>query len=158
MKRVAGYILLVIAFVINIPLQIGISVYGLIYVIRAFIEGSILVGIIAIPITAICVAIAHFLVGLILTPLNGLIAFLLSKTDVETGSHAEWERQRKQAEKEYLDREQAKSQAESEHAKAQLRKIYVSQGMTLQEADKKIEHDLGKATGEVVREDEGRLE
>jgi len=92
-----------------------------------------------------------------LTPLNGLIAFLLSKTDVETASHAEWERQRKQAEKEYLDREQAKSQAESEHAKAQLRKIYVSQGMTLQEADKKIEHDLGKATGEVVREDEGRL-
>lgn len=84
MKRVAGYILLVIAFVINIPLQIGISVYGLIYVIRAFIDGSILTGIIAIPIAAICVGIAHLLAGLILAPLNILILVLLGKTDVES--------------------------------------------------------------------------
>ena len=83
MKRVAGYILLVIAFVINIPLQIGISVYGLIYVIRAFIDGSILTGIIAIPIAAICVGIAHLLAGLILAPLNGLIMLLLGKVDIE---------------------------------------------------------------------------
>lgn len=158
MKRAAGHILLVVAFVINIPLQIGISVYGLVYVIRAFIDGSILIGIIAIPITAVCVAVAHFVVGLIFTPLNGLIALLLSKTDVETASRAEWERERKQAEKEYLDGEQAKSHAEIEHARAQLRKIYVSQGMTLQEADEKIEHDLGKATGEIVGEHKERPE
>ena len=120
MKRVAGYILLVIAFVINIPLQIGISVYGLIYVIRAFIEGSILVGIIAIPITAICVAIAHFLVGLILTPLNGLIASLLSKTDVETTSRDEREWQRRQAERGYRDRKRSIGDAEIEHIKDSL--------------------------------------
>ena len=83
MKRVAGYILLVIAFVINIPLQVGISVYGLVYVIRAFIDGNTLIGIIAIPITAICVGIAHFVVGLVLMPLNGLIVFLLGKVDIE---------------------------------------------------------------------------
>jgi len=39
-KRVAGYILLVIAFVVNIPLQVGISIYGLVYAIRAFLGGD----------------------------------------------------------------------------------------------------------------------
>jgi hypothetical protein len=119
-KRVAGHILLVIAFVINIPLQIGISVYGLIYVIRAFMEGSILVGIIAIPVTAICVAIAHFIVGLILTPLNGLIASLLSKTDVETTSRDEREWQRRQAERGYRDRKRSIGDVEIEHIKDSL--------------------------------------
>ena len=61
-KRVAGYTLLVIAFVINIPLQAGIAIYGLVYAIRAFIDGNISTGIIAISIAAVCVVIAHFAV------------------------------------------------------------------------------------------------
>jgi len=119
-KRVAGYILSVIAFVINIPLQVGISVYGLVYVIRAFMDGNILIGIIAIPITAVCVAIAHFVIGLALTPLNGLIAFLLSKTDVGTASRDEREWQRKQAEKGYSDRRRSILDAEAQHIKESL--------------------------------------
>lgn len=121
MKRVAGYILLVVAFVINIPLQVGIAVYGLVYVIRAFMDGNVLIGIIAIPITAVCVAIAHFAVGLVLTPLDSLIAFLLDKTDVETTSREKWEWQRKQAEKGYLDRKRSILDAEVEHIKDSLR-------------------------------------
>lgn len=120
MKRVAGYILLVIAFVINIPLQVGISVYGLVYVIRAFIDRNILIGIIAIAVTAVCVAIAHLVVGLLLTPLNGLIAFLLSKTDAETPSPDERERWRKQAEKGYFDGKRSILDADAQHIKDSL--------------------------------------
>jgi len=119
-KRVAGYILLVIAFVINIPLQVGISVYGLVYVIRAFMDHNILIGIVAIAVIAVCVAIAHLVVGLLLTPLNGLIAFLLSKTDAETPSPDERELWRKQAERGYLDRERSILDAEVDHIKDSL--------------------------------------
>jgi hypothetical protein len=119
-KRVVGYILLVIAFVINIPLQVGISVYGLVYVIRAFADRNILIGIIAVAVTAVCVAIAHLVVGFLLTPLNGLIAFLLSKTDVETPSPDERERWRKQAERGYFDGKRSILDAEVDHIKDSL--------------------------------------
>jgi hypothetical protein len=119
-KRVAGYILLVIAFVINIPLQVGISAYGLVYVIRAFIDGSILRGIIAIAIAVVCVTIAHLAVGFVLTPLNGLIAFLLSETDAETTPRDEREWQRRQAEKGYFDGKRSILDAEVGHIKDSL--------------------------------------
>ncbi len=120
MKRVAGYILLVVAFVINIPLQAGIAVYGLVYAILAFIGGNMLTGIIAIPITAVCVAIAHFVVGPVLPPLNGLVAFLLSKTDVEANCREQREWQRRQAEKGYFDRRRSMLDAEVQHIKDSL--------------------------------------
>jgi hypothetical protein len=119
-KRVAGYILLVIVFVINIPLQVGISAYGLVYVIRAFVDGNILIGIVAIPLTALCAAIAHLVAGLVLTPLNGLVASLLSKTDVGTTSRDEREWRRKQAERGYTDRKRSITDAETEHIKDSL--------------------------------------
>ncbi len=84
-------------------------------------DGNILIGIIAIPITAVCVAIAHFAVGRVLTPLNSLIALLLSKPDVETTSREQWEWQRKQAEKGYLDRRRSINDADIEHIKDSLR-------------------------------------
>ena len=120
MNRIAGYILLAIAFVLNIPLQIGISIYGLIYAIRAFIDGNILIGIIAILITAVCVVIAHFVVGLVAVPLNVTSAFLLGKTGVETTSHDEREWQRKQAEKGYFDGKRSILDAEVQHIKDSL--------------------------------------
>ena len=120
MRRVAGYILLVVAFTINIPLKVGISVYGLVYVVRAFVDGNILIGIIAIPITAVCLAVAHFVVGLVLTPLNSLVAFLLSKTDVETISRDEREWWRKQAERGCPDRRRSITDAETQHIKESL--------------------------------------
>ena len=120
MNRIAGSILLAIAFVLNIPLQIGISIYGLIYAIRAFIDGNILLGIIAILITAVCVVIAHFVVGLVAVPLNVTSAFLLGKTGVETTSRDEWEWQRKQTEKGYFDGKRSILDAEVQHIKDSL--------------------------------------
>jgi hypothetical protein len=119
-KRVAGYILLVISFVINIPLQVGISVYGVVYAIRAFIDGNILIGIIAILITGVCVVIAHFVVGLVLMPLKGRAAFLLGKTDPETTSRDEREWQRKQTEKGYFDGKRSILDADIQHIKDSL--------------------------------------
>jgi hypothetical protein len=125
-KRVAGYILLVIAFAINIPLQAGIGVYGLVYVIRAFVDGNILTGIIAIPVTAVCVAIAHFVAGLVLTHLNGLVASLLGKTDVETTSRDQREWERKRVEKGYHDGKRSILDAEVRHVKDSLGGMSVS--------------------------------
>jgi len=116
-KRVAGYILLVIAFVINIPLQAGIAIYGLVYAIRAFVDGRILMGTIAISIAAVCVVIAHFAVRLVLTPLRAGAALLLSKTDVETTHREQWEWRRKQTEKGYFDRRRSILDAEVQHIK-----------------------------------------
>lgn len=117
MKRVAGYILLAIAFVVNIPLQVGISIYGLVYAIRAFLGGDILTGIIAILIAAVCVVLAHFTCGLVLRPLNDLSASLLSKTDVETTHRDQREWERKQAEKGYTDRKRSLLDSEVQHIK-----------------------------------------
>ncbi len=119
-KRVAGYVLLVIAFVVNIPLQAGISVYGLAYAIRAFIDGNILTGTIAISIAAVCVAITHFAVRPVLTSLNGRAALLLSKTDVEPTSRDQREWERKQTEKGYFDRRRSILDAEAQHIKESL--------------------------------------
>jgi len=128
-KRVAGYILLVIAFLINIPLQAGIGVYGLVYVIRAFVDGNISTGIIAIPITAVCVAIAHFVAGRVLTHLNGLVASLLGKTDVETTSRDQREWERKRVEKGYHDGKRSILDTEVQHVKDSLG-VFPSSGLT----------------------------
>jgi hypothetical protein len=116
-KRVAGYILRAIAFAINIPLQAGISVCGLVYAIRAFIDGDISAGILDIPLTVACVAIAHLAVGPVLTPLNGRAAYLLNRTDVETtrSEQSGWER--KQAENGYVGRRRSLLDAEVQHIK-----------------------------------------
>jgi len=126
LKRVAGYILLTIAFVINIPLQIGISIYGLIYAIRAFIDGNILTGIIAILIAAVCMVIAHFVRDLVLMPLAGRAACLLGKTDIETTSRDEREWQRKQTEKGYFDGKRSILNAEVQHIKDSCGGIFSS--------------------------------
>lgn len=119
-KRVAGYILLVITFLIDIPLQAGIGVYGLVYVTRAFVDRNILTGIIAIPITAVCVAIAHFVAGLVLTRLNGLVASLLGRTDVETSSRDQREWERRRVEKGYYDGKRSILDADTQHIKDSL--------------------------------------
>ena len=79
MKRAVGYFLLTIGFLINWPLQIGISIYGIYFIVRAFLDGSILIGIIALILTPFLVGITHFIVGLILLPLNGLGMVLIGK-------------------------------------------------------------------------------
>ena len=116
-KRVAGYILLVIAFVVNIPLQAGIAILGLVYAIRAFVDGGILTGTIAISIAAVCVVIAHFAVRLVLMPLKGRAALLLSNTNGETAHREQWEWQRKQTEKGYFDGRRSILDAEVQHIK-----------------------------------------
>ena len=120
MKRVAGYILLVTAFLINIPLKAGITAYGLVYAIRAFVDGNISTGIIAVAVTVICVAIAHFVVGLVLTHLNGIVASLLGRTDVETTSRDQREWERKRVEKGYHDGKRSLLDADAQHVKDSL--------------------------------------
>ena len=120
MKRVASYILLVIAFLINIPLQAGIAVYGIVHATRAFVDGNILTGTTAILLTAACVAVAHFAVGLLLRPLKGRAAFLLGKTGVETTCREQREWERKQAEKGYLDGRRSILDVEVQHIRDSL--------------------------------------
>lgn len=119
-KRVAGYILLVIAFLINIPLKAGIAVYGLVYAVRAFVDGNILTGTVAIAVAAACVAVAHFAVGLVLPLLKRRTALLLSKTDVETSYRDQREWERKQVERGYFEGKRSILDAEVRHIKDSL--------------------------------------
>ena len=120
MKRIAGYILLAIAFVLNIPLQVGISAYGLVYAMRALIDGNILIGVLSILIAFVCVIIAHFVVDLVAVPLYATGASLLGKTGAETTSRDEREWQRKQTEKGYFDGKRSILDAEVQHIKDSL--------------------------------------
>jgi len=51
----------------------GIAIYGIYYMVRAFIDGSILIGIITIPVTLLCIGIAHLIVGVISMPFIALL-------------------------------------------------------------------------------------
>jgi hypothetical protein len=119
-KRAAGHVLLVFAFLINIPLQAGIAVYGLVYAIRASVDGNTITGILAIPLAAACVAVAHFAVGPALRLLNSRAASLLGKVNVETTCPDQREWRRKQAEKGYFDRRRSILDAEAQHIKESL--------------------------------------
>ena len=120
MKRVAGHLLSGVAFVINIPLKVGIAVYGLAYVIGDFVEGNTITGILSIPLVVACVAIAHFAGALVLTPLNDRIALLLGNSDVEMTYREQWEWERKQGEKGYFEERRSVLDAEVQHIKESL--------------------------------------
>jgi len=120
MKRVAGRILSVVAFLINIPLKVGIAIYGLVYVIGAFVAGNTVEGILGIPLLIACVAIAHFAGALVRTLLNDRIAVLLSNTDAGITSREQWEWERRQAERGYFDGRRSLLDAEVQHIKESL--------------------------------------
>jgi cytochrome c-type biogenesis protein CcmE len=119
-KRVASRILLVIAFVINIPLKVGIAIYGLVPIIGAFVAGDAIAGIFDIALVVACIAIVHFAGALVLTPLNDRIALLLGNTDVEMTCRDQREWERKQVGKGYFDGRRSVLDAEVQHIKESL--------------------------------------
>lgn len=128
MKQVVGYFLMGLGWLIFWPVQIGVAVYGIYYIVTTFINTSVIAGLISIPITGICLAVFYFLVHILVIPYSALVSSLLV---TEKKQKELWEKQRKEQEAEMLATEHLKF-------KSEMRNILSKQGMTSQEIEDEI--------------------
>lgn len=89
MKKLVGYLLLGIGFLTFWPVQIGLGLYGLYYIIMAFINAGVVAGLISIPIVGISLAIIGFIIHILATPYMLLVSFLLQ----DKRGKVKWERE-----------------------------------------------------------------
>jgi flagellar basal body-associated protein FliL len=136
-KKAVGYFLMGLGWLIFWPVQIGIAIYAIYYIITTFINNGVIAGLVSIPIAGICLAVFYFLVHIIAIPYSALVSSLLG---TEKRQRELWERQRKEQEAEMLGAEDLKWQSETRKTLAEL-------GMTTQEIENEmIKHDeeIGK--------------
>jgi len=131
--KVLGYLLLGLGLIVFWGVQIGLGLYGIFYIIKTFAEGGIIAGLISIPIVGAIIAVVSIILHFIAIPYTALVALLLGKTEEK-----EREIKRKQAEKEYLEAEHAKYQIEQAHNLEALKRSYIAQGLTEEEANRKV--------------------
>ena len=77
MKRLTGYLLLGFGLLILWPVQIGLGLYGLYYIIMAFLNAGIVAGLISIPIVGVILAITYIVIGVLVMPYTALVGSLL---------------------------------------------------------------------------------
>ena len=80
MKRVVGYVVMAFGILIFWPLEIGLCIYALFYIIGIFLDAGLLPGLISIGVAAICLTISGFILFALQLPLSALAASLLEKT------------------------------------------------------------------------------
>jgi hypothetical protein len=131
--KVLGYLLYGLGLLVFWGVQIGLGLYGIFYIIKTFMEGGIIAGLISIPIVGVIIAVVSIILHFIAIPYTALVALLLGKTEEK-----EREIKRKQAEKEYLEAERAKYQIEQVHNLEALKRSYIAQGLTEEEANRKV--------------------
>jgi hypothetical protein len=144
MKRLFGYFLMGLGWLIFWPVQIGVAVYGIYYIVTAFINAGVIAGLISIPVTGICLAVFYLLVHVIATPYSALVSSLLG---TEKRQRELWERQRKEQEAEMLADEHLKGDSERRKALSKL-------GMTSQEIEDKMiksDEEIDKGVVEMFR-------
>ena len=83
MRHFLGRVLFILGILILWPLQIGLSIYGIYYVVKTFLNAGVIAGLISIPITGLCLGAIHMLITLISTPLAGLVVSLLEEKKQE---------------------------------------------------------------------------
>jgi hypothetical protein len=137
-KKAVGYFLMGLGWLIFWPVQIGIAIYGVYYVVTAFINAGVIAGLVSIPIVGICLAVFYFLVHIIATPYSALVSSLLG---TEKRRRELWERQRKEQEAEMLGAKHLEWYSETRMALSKL-------GMTSQE----IEDEMIKRAEEINKE------
>lgn len=79
MKKIVGYILVGLGFLILWPIRIGLPLFALGYIIFMFLNQGILAGLLSILIAGVVVGLIEFAIGLVTTPLAVLAAVLLEK-------------------------------------------------------------------------------
>jgi len=143
-KKGLGYFLVGLGMAITWPIQIGCFAYGIYYIVTAFINTGVIGGLVSMGIVSVCLLGLHFLIYIISTPLRALAGSL-----IEGEKDAEMERQK--TEMEYLASERLKSEKEIAHAQQQLKKAYMAQGMTEEEADEQINQDKQAIDAELAK-------
>jgi len=131
MKRLFGYFLMGLGWLIFWPVQIGVAVYGIYYIVTAFINAGVKAGFVSILITGVCLTVFYILVHFSAIPYSVLVSSLLG---TEKRQRELWERQRKEQEAEMLANERLKGNSERRNALSKL-------GMTPQEIEDEMRKD-----------------
>ena len=130
MRKLIGYLLFGLGLLILWPIQIGLGIYGIFYIIKTFIDGGVVAGLISIPIVGVILLIVYMIIHLLAVPYMGIVGVLIGN---------------KQREVSFWESEEEKQEAlnahklEMEHIREQLIKAYIAQGMTEKEARKKAD-------------------
>jgi hypothetical protein len=128
MRKLFGYLLFGLGILIFWPIQIGLGIYGIFYIVKTFIDGGIVAGLISIPIVGVILLIVYMIIHLLAVPYIGLVRPLIESREREV-SFWESEEEKQAAIKVH--------KLEMEHIREQLIKAYMAQGMTEEEARKK---------------------
>jgi len=135
MRRFLGRALFILGILILWPIQIGLFVFAIYYIVKAFLDAGVIAGLISIPIAGLCLWGIHMLLGLIEIPLAALAASLLEGKEEKVNPYEkEWRRA--------MEAQDLEFQKEKAHIREQLKKSYMNLGMTSEEANKKVaEHE-----------------
>ena len=84
MKKALGYVLFGLGLVIFWPVQIGLGLYGLFYIVKTFLNGGVIAGLIAIPIAGISLFIIGMVIHIVASPYMILVSSLLERVKLTT--------------------------------------------------------------------------
>lgn len=79
MRHFLGRALFILGILILWPLQIGLFVFAIYYVVKAFLDAGVIAGLISILIAGLCLWGIHMLLGVVSIPLAALAARLLEE-------------------------------------------------------------------------------
>ena len=135
MKRFVGYLIFGLGLLIFWPVQIGLALYGLYYIIMAFIDAGVIAGLISIPIVVACLTVTYIVIHLLVIPYMVVVNSLLGKRK---------ERLREIDAQYFVEKRNAEFEKDIAHIQSQLKKTYMERGMAEQAADNKARQDLEK--------------
>ena len=136
MRKALGYLLYGLGLLIFWPVQIGLGLYGLYYIIMAFINTGVVAGLISIPIVGIILAIIGFIIHILATPYTFLTSWLLEGE--ERKKQLALQRIQEQEDKKARSLEFEKEMAYIRH---QWKKSYIAQGMSEEEAEIRVKKE-----------------
>ena len=79
MKKLLGYLLMGLGFLILWPVRIGLVLYGLFYIVTTFVDAGVVAGLISIPIVVVILGVVHLIFFALTMPYTALVAFLLEE-------------------------------------------------------------------------------
>jgi hypothetical protein len=144
MRAIIGYMLLGLGVLVAWPVQIGIWLFGIYYIITAFINSGIFAGLISISIVVVGSSILFMIIHFLSLPYIAVVNALLERQVIE-----EREKNRMNAECEMLAGENIKSLSQSG-------KWLAKAGMSSEEIEKEIEKRQKEADEDFIEREKAR--
>lgn len=128
MRHFLGRALFILGILILWPLQIGLFVFAIYYIVKAFLDAGVIAGLVSIPIAGLCLWGIRMLMGVIAIPLAGLAASLLEEKKQEPSlQELNYQEDQKATEE--------KARKEIAYLRQRAIDAYVAQGKTQEEAE-----------------------